>query len=118
MGPEVHGERWVQSQLAVARPAFERGDPELAFASIAEYEASLRQQVAAFLAPVDAYLGMTLASARQRAQAMSERLCVHPTGHRANLSPVRVHVRMEAGFVVVARRDRPGWLKTGPEPQW
>lgn len=118
MGPAERGEHWVQSQLAVARPAFERGGAGLAFASVADYEASLRGQVAAFLAPVDDYLGTTVEQARALAASRSERLCVHPTGHRTYLSPARVHVRVEAGAVVAARRDRPAWLAAGPEPRW
>jgi len=118
MGPAELGERWVQSRVALARPAFERGDEGLAFPSIAEYEASLRGQVAAFLAPVDDYVGKTVPEARELAHAREERLCAHPTGHRAYLSARRVHVRVEAGVVVAARRDRPGWLKGRSTPRW
>ena len=119
MGPAELGERWVQQQVAASRRAFERGAEGLAFSSIAEYEASQRGQVAAFLAPVDVYLGTTVAEAHELARVTWERLCVHPTGHRAYLSPRRVHVRVGAGAVVAARRDRPAWLRTaGPEPKW
>lgn len=113
------GEQWVQSQLALARPAFERGDDALAYSSIAEYEANLRAQVAAFLAPVVEYIGKTVTEARELAEAKVEHLCVHPTAHRACLSPRRVHVRINAGVVVEARRDAPGWLeKDEPPHQW
>lgn len=113
------GEQWVQTRVAAARPAFERGDEGLAFASIEDYETSLRAQVATFLASVDQYLGMTLEEAQETAWANSDHLCVHPSAHRLYLSARRVHVKVKEGTVVGAYRDTPGWLeKVRPEPRW
>ena len=65
MEPAELGERWVQTQVDQSRPAFERGDDQLAFACFADDEASLRGQVAAFLAPVDDYLGKMVPEAHE-----------------------------------------------------
>jgi hypothetical protein len=111
------GERWVRSQLDLARPALERGDAGLAFSSLAEYEVSLRGQVAALL-DVDAHVGRTVTEAGDLARANGERLCVHPNGHRAYLSPQRLHVRVEAEKVVEAP-GRPRRLQAGrPNPRF
>jgi hypothetical protein len=117
--PLEAAEAWVQEQLLLARNV-PWGDPDVRYGSLREFEESLRLQTAAFLQPTHEYLGLSLTEASNVADVRHDHLCRHPTaGHRMYLSPKRVHVLVEDGRVVAARRDWPAWLHAArPDPEW
>lgn len=113
MSDPVRAERWVRDLLERARVAVEAHPPGPGDSSIEQYEQQLRGLVAAFLRPTRHYVGLTVDEAQVLAQSDDDRLCVHEgrsAGHRADLTPRRVHVIAGAdGRITGAHRDRCPW---------
>ena len=106
-------ERWVADQLRMAEPAFAEQAEGLAYASLEEYERSLRARAEHVLRSVRPYRGLTLGQAEALAAELGDELCVHrqePRGHRMSWSSARVHVTVGPGDVVRdATLDPPPW---------
>jgi hypothetical protein len=109
---EIAAHEWLEQTLARARELVRQQPLGPRDQTWEQFEASTRGMVTAFLRSTDAYLGLTVDAAEERARLLKDHLCVHrgPTGHRADLRSDRVHVTVGAdGHITAARLDRPPW---------